>query len=366
MTEPQNKHEIIQNDEIDLIEVFRKIWNGRKTIYKTIAVFFVIGLIIAIGTPKEYKSEITLLVESSSGSSGMSGLLQQFSGLAGINLPTGAGKDALIPELYPDVVKSTPFLLEIMNQKVTESKYDSTLTLAQYLDRHTKSSFGSVIMGYTIGLPRKIIGWIKGKPKNQDLSIKNQGLFKLTHGQSDMIDALSGCISTKQKESSSTLIISAEMQDPQVAAILVDSVVKTLTKYVIDYRTQKAKTDLQFVEQRKADAEAKYISTQRALAAYKDQNKNVVFATTRTEEDRLQAEYNLAFNVFNGVSQQLEQAKMKVQESTPVFKIIEPAKVPLQKSKPRTSLILLVMMFLGGIVGIGIEFGKLFLKSYKT
>jgi capsular polysaccharide biosynthesis protein len=354
MPETQNNTETIQKDEIDLIEIFRKIKKGRKTIYKTVAVFIVIGLILALGTPKEYKSEVTLLVESGGGSSGMSGLLQQVGGLAGISLGSGGGKDALSPELYPDVVKSTPFLLEILNQKVTESKFDSTLTVAQYLERHTKSSIGSVTIGYTLGLPGKIIGWIKGKPKNQGLSPKNRGLFKLTREQTDMIDGIARCITTKQKESSGTLMISVEMQDPQVATLLVDSVVKSLTKYVIEYRTQKAKTDLQYAEQRHADAEVKYISAQHALAAHKDQNKNIVFATARAEEERLQSEYNLAFNIFNAVSQQLEQAKMKLQENTPVFKIMEPAKVPLNKSKPRTSLILVAMVFLGALVGSGI------------
>jgi uncharacterized protein involved in exopolysaccharide biosynthesis len=366
MPESQNNKPIIQNDEIDLLEIFRKIKNGRKIIFKSVVVFFVIGLILTLGTPKQYKSSVTLLIESSSGSSGMSGLLQQFGGLAGISLGSGGSKDALSPELYPEVVKSTPFLLEIMNQKVTESKYDSTLTVAQYLERRTKSSLGSVIMDYTIGLPGKIIGWLRGKPKAQKPSIKNQGLFRITPAQTSMIGLLAGCITTKQKESSGTLIISAEMQDPQVAALLVDSVVKSLTRYVTDYRTQKAKTDLQFVEQRHAEAEAKYISAQRALASHKDQNKNIIFATVKTEEDRLQAEYSLAFNVFNSLSQQLEQAKMKLQENTPVFKILEPAQVPLRRSKPQTSLILIGVCFLGTLVGTVIILGKDALQKHRN
>jgi uncharacterized protein involved in exopolysaccharide biosynthesis len=225
-------------------------------------------------------------------------------------------------------------------------------------------------MGYTFGLPGKIIGWIKGKPKNQQTVIGNRQPvpFKLTPEESDFTSAMGSCIKTKQGGSglANTLVISIEMQDPQVAALLADSVVKCLTHYIIDYRTQKAKTDLKFAEERHAEAETKYISSQRALAAYSDQNKNVIFATAHAEEERLQAEYNLAFNIYNGLSQQLEQAKIKVQENTPVFKIMEPAKVPLEKSKPRTSLILVVMMFLGGLVGVGIIFGKLIYTSYSS
>ncbi len=354
----ENNNKSGQNDEIDLIEVFKKIWAGRKIIYKSMAICFVIGLIVAFGTPKEYKSEVTLLVETGSGSNGMSGLLQQFGGLAGLNLGgAGAGTDALRPDLYPDVIKSTPFLLEILNQKVTESKYDSTITISQYLDRHTRSSLMSMILGNTIGLPGKIIGWVRGKPKNDEPSTKNQRArpLKLTPEQSTDIGTLSGCIKAKQGESNNTLVISVEMQDPQVAAQLTDSVVKSLTKYITDYRTQKAKTDMQFVATSAAEAELKYKQTQRALATYSDQNKNVILASARTEEQRLQAEYTLAFNIYNTLSQQLEQAKLKVQQETPVFKVLNPAQVPLQKSKPKTSLILVAMVFLGGIVGIAIN-----------
>lgn len=355
----ENNNKTAQNDEIDLIEVFKKIWAGRKIIYKSMVICFVIGLIVALGTPKEYKSEVTLLVETGSGSNGMSGLLQQFGGLAGINLGgANGGADALRPDLYPDVIKSTPFLLEVLDQKVTESKYDSTLSVSQYLDRHTRSSLMSIIIGNTIGLPGKIIGWVRGKPKNDEPSTKNQRArpLKLTPEQSGAIGALSGCIKAKEGESKNTLVISVEMQDPVVAAQLTDSVVKSLTKYITDYRTQKAKTDMQFVAISTAEAELKYKQTQRALASYSDQNINVILASARTEEQRLQAEYTLAFNVYNTLSQQLEQAKLKVQQETPIFKVLNPAQVALQKSKPKTSLILIAMVFLGGFIGVGIIF----------
>lgn len=362
----ENLNKSIPDGEINLIEVFKKLLIGRKTIYKTIVIFICLGIIISFGTPKEYKSEVTLLVETGTKAGGMSGLLQQFGGLAGINLGSSNKEDALSPQLYPEVIKSTPFLLEIMNQQVTESQYDSTLTVAQYLDRRTKSSLMGVIMGYTLGLPGKIIGWVKGTPKDERLKIKSQASpLKLTQKQSDIAGALLNIIKVKQNTSNNTLLISVEVQDPIVAAMLTDSVVKSLTRYITDYRTQKAKKDLKFVEDRHAEAKANYIQTQGALAAYTDRNKNMVLAIAKMEELRLQNEYNLAFNVYNTLSQQLEQAKMKVQESTPVFKVINPALVPLEKSKPNISLILMAMVFLGGLVGTAIVFVQTIYKSFK-
>lgn len=357
----------IDNNEIDLIEVFRKIWDGRKTIFKWMGIFFVIGIIVVIASPKEYKSEVTLLVETGSGGSGMSGLLQQFGGLAGLSLGAGASEDALTPELYPDIIKSTPFLLEVMGQKVTESKYDSTMKVFDYVQRHTRPSFGNLAMGYTVGLPAKIVGWIKGKPKSEEPRAKSQEPrpLKLSPEQSGVAGELMKRIKAKQGESTTTLNISVEMQDPVVAAQLVDSVVSSLTRYIVEYRTQKAKTDLAFVEERHKEAEEKYRRAQRNLAGHKDRNRNVILASALTSEQNLQAEHNLAFNVYNTLSQQLEQAKMKVQEKTPVFKVVEPAKVALGKSKPRTSLIFISMFFLGFFGGVIMIFSKVIYFSHS-
>lgn len=376
MAEASINKEKTKDDEIDLIEVFRKIWAGRKTIIKTMIVFFIVGVFIVIISPKEYKSEITLVVETSSSGGSMSGLLQQFGGLAGLNL-NKTDKEALVPDLYPEVIKSTPFLLEIMKQKVTESKYDSTITVEQYLSRHTRSSLAGVIMGYTLGLPGKIIGWIKGKQTALDnikipisTSDTSSNLafepIKITKEQSDISEALAGCINTEQDfKKSNKFIISVEMQDPLVVAQVTSYVVKNLAKYIIEYRTKKAKTDVKFVSARTAEAEAKYLEAQRALASYKDRNKNVILSSVLTKEEQLQSEYDLAFEVYSALAKQLEQSKIKVQEVTPVFNVMDPAQVPLKKNKPKTSMILAIMLFLGGFVGVGIIFGKIYFLNIK-
>ena len=368
MSEEVIKAKTDKADEIDLMEVFRKIWANRFLIYKSIVVFFLLGLIIVFFSPKEYKAEVILVVESSSSTSGMSGLLEQFGGMAGLgNLGSGLSEDAITPELYPDIIKSTPFLLDIMNTKLTDSKHDSTLLVSEFLDRHTRPNVGQFILGNTIGLPGKLYGLIRGRSKDVVLSteyIQTKPL-KLSSKQNYIAGVLRKRISAKQGEVINTLIINLEMQDPQLAAQLADSVVKSLTSYIIDYRTQKAKTDLSFVVQSHSEAEKKYAGAQRALAAFKDRNQNIVTASGQIVEQNLQSEYTLAFNIFSTLSQQLEQAKMKVQEKTPVFKVMEPAKVPLNKSRPKSSLILLEVIFLGGIIGVGLVLRKIYITNAK-
>jgi uncharacterized protein involved in exopolysaccharide biosynthesis len=351
------------SEEIDVIEVLQKFWRSRKIIYKTVTVFFIIGLIIVLGTPKEYVSEITVLTESNSGSStDMSGLFQQFGGFAGVSLRKNT---QISSNLYPIIIKSKPFLLDVINKKVTESKYGSQLTVAEYIKRYNKPSVISLILENTIGLPGKIIGWIKGKPEPSKVNAESKNVNTIYPEQIGIANALSARIEVKKGKILGTLVLSVEMQDPLVAAQLTDSVLTCLTGYITNYNLKKVKADLEFVVKRQAEAETKYLITKRALASFRDRNKNVISANIRSEEERLQTENSLAMNVYNGLSNQLEQAKLKVQERTPVFRVMEPAKVPSGKSKPKIVSSLVLMIFLGTLLGIGLIFMKMIYISYS-
>lgn len=375
-TSENNKKTI--NEGIDLIEVLNKIWAGRWTVIKTMIVFLIIGVLYIIFSPKKYMSEITLVVETNSTTTGLSSLIQQFGGLSGISLDK-KGKDALSPELYSEVILSKPFLLEIMKQKVTESKYDSTITIAAYLERHTRPSPIGIVMEYTIGLPGKLIGLFKSDEKDNSAlysKIMSGGSdstadttfnpLKISKAESNTADALAACIKTDDDfKKTSKFIISVEMQDPLVVAQVTGYIVKNLTKSIIEYRTKKAKNDLKFVSARTAEAEAKYLVAQQSLASYKDRNKNVILSSVIAREDQLKSEYALAFEVYSTLAKQLEQAKIKVQDETPVFNVVNPAQVPLEKSKPKTSLTMIIALFFGAWFGVVIIYAKGFLKNLR-
>ncbi|GMT46357.1 MAG: hypothetical protein IEMM0006_2189 [bacterium] len=57
MTDTQNKllpGTSVEEDEIDLIQLAKKLWNGRKLVIKTTLIFIVLGLLVALLSPKEY------------------------------------------------------------------------------------------------------------------------------------------------------------------------------------------------------------------------------------------------------------------------------------------------------------------------
>jgi len=249
----------------------------------------------------------------------------------------------------------------LLDHKVTYKTNDETLdiTVFDYLDDYTKSSLMGVVKKYTIGLPWTILGWIRvDKEPEESMTSSPSQITQISKKQFDAIKGLKDKISASIDQKNGVISISTEFGDPFITAQIANFSVGYLTTYITEYRVEKAKTDLQFIQDRYVEKEKGYLKAQENLAQFRDANRNVQSAAARTEEERLNNTYTLAFNVYNGLAQQLEQAKIKVQEETPVIKILEPVKVPVERSKPKRSLILVVFAFLGGFIGVGFVFGK--------
>ncbi|MDD4555373.1 MAG: Wzz/FepE/Etk N-terminal domain-containing protein [Bacteroidales bacterium] len=373
-----------QPDEIDFVEILRKLWIGRKTILITTAIFLVVGIFLAIIAPKEYESKVTLLVEpGGTNPAANSAILKQLSALTGV--PAGGSQDALTPSLYPLVVGSVYFRLDVLNQQVTDPKSGARITLARYLDQHPAQTLTSILTKYTIGLPGTILGAIRGN-KDQDTASARKpdnktGAYifpstttspgvrsslvgppgsdsiakSLSRVEKRRIGMLKDRVNAEIKKGTNLLNITVKMNDPVVAKELAGSVVNTLTGYVIDYRTRKVKNDQAFIEELHAEAQVKYKLAQQRLAAYNDRNQNVVRSAARTEGESLKADYDLAFNVYTSLSQLLEQAKINVQENTPVFTMIEPPSDAVKTSGSLTTM--LIIIILGLAAGIGLVYG---------
>ena len=182
--------------------------------------------------------------------------------------------------------------------------------------------------------------------------------FRLTKEQADVINTLQERISASVDKKTSVITVSVQMQDPLISANITQIVLEKLQGYITNYRTQKVKQDLEFTEKVFSEARESYYKAQRAYAVFEDANKNIISASYRTEQERLKNEMTLTFNVYNTLAQKLEQDKLRVQEQTPVYTIIQPATVPLKAASPKKPLILIGFVFLAIFGGIGYLFIK--------
>jgi uncharacterized protein involved in exopolysaccharide biosynthesis len=339
----------IGEQEIDLIELAQKVWKSRRLIFKSCGYAFIIGLIVAFSIPKEYTTSVTLAPETSSKSG--SGNMGALAAMAGINLSSSSGEDALSPELYPDIVSSTPFLLELFNIKVKDQKGDLNTTLYNYLDKHQRAPWWGVVMS----APFKAFGWAVSlfKDKPAENTTGKLDPFKLTQDESIIADGLSKRIAVAIDKKTGITTLSVTMQDPLISASLTDTVMFRLQKYITDYRTNKARHDLAFAEKLFREAKTNYTEAQKKYATFVDANQNIILFSYRAEQERLQNEMNLAYNVYNQVAQQVQMAKAKVQEITPVYTVVQPATVPLKPVKPNKVMILVGFIFLAVVGSIG-------------
>jgi LPS O-antigen subunit length determinant protein (WzzB/FepE family) len=350
-----------EEQEIDLIELAQKVWAERKMLYKVCGIAAVIGLIVGFSIPKEYSTEVTLAESASKMNAGSMGAL---AAMAGINLGgASAGEDALSPELYPDIVKSTPFLLELFDVKVKDQKGKIDTTLYAYLDKYQRSSW----MGTVVSAPFKALGWtlslFKDKPEKKEGKIDP---FRLTLDETRVAEALSKRILVTIDKKTGVTTLEVTMQDPLISASLTDTVMRCLQNYITDYRTNKARHDLAFTEKLYNEAKADYQNAQKKYATFADANQNVVLLSYRAEQERLKNEVELAYTVYTQVSGQLQMARAKVQEITPVYTVVQPATVPLRAAKPNKIMILIGFVFLAGVGCVGwILFVKDLFKDWR-
>lgn len=340
-----------ENDEItiDWMDILRRIIAIRKTLYKAAGVGVVLGIIIALSIPKQYTVTVSLSPEMNGdkASGGLASLASSFLGGGA----TSSSNDALNLTLAPNIVSSTPFVLDLFDTRVQTLDGEQDTTLVAYLDEQKSPWFS-----YIIKAPSMAIGAIKSLFTEEADTTATLNPFQLTEKEAAKVKGLRQSILAEVDKKTSMTTITVTLQDPKVTAIVADSVVGKLQQYIIDYRIKKAKEDCAYLEELYHERQQEYYDAQSKYAHYFDTNRNIAFQSVRAEQERLQNDMNLAYQVYSQVAQQLQVARAKIQEEKPVFAVVEPATVPLEPSGISRKVIFLGIIF---ILVCGTGFWKL-------
>lgn len=355
----------VAEDEIDLIQLAKTLWTGRRTVIKTTLVFMVLGLFIALFSAKEYTASSTMVPQSAENGSKLGGGLGGLAAMAGVNLGGAGAGSTIPPSLYPKIIESVPFQKEMMKTPLTTEGQEVKVTFQDYYLEIVKPGLLGYIKKYTIGLPGVIIKAIKGQAIIDNRQQSIDGLLTISQNDRKLMKLLSSQLSLEVNDKDGYVSISARMPEARPSAEMVKRAQILLQEAITDFKIQKAKDQMVFVEERYAEKEEAFTAAQNKLARFRDQNKNVSTAMAQTQMERLQSEFSMASSVYTELAKQLETQKIQVKEDTPVFTIIDPVSVPLDKSKPKRPMILIIWTFLGGIVGVGMVFGKQFMGSLK-
>lgn len=361
MTE-QNYNNIPEEQEIDIMELISKLWKRRKMIISWCVVGAIIGLVVGFSIPKTYKASVTLAPETEQK---MGSAVGSIASMMGVSLDNSV--DAISVEMFPDVVKTTPFIYGLFDLPVEFVRKGEVIntTLLDYMLEYQKSAWWD----YVMDAPFKALGWVLsiGKDKESNELPEVLDLQNLPNQVRGVVNYFRENISIVVDKKTGKTEILAEMQDPLVVATVVEEVMEDLKAYMSNYRTSKVRQDVEnltvIYEQRKSD----YYEAQQAYAQYVDANRNVALRSAEAESERLQQEMNLAYQVYSQVATQLEAARIKEQEAKPVFAILEPVVIPNHKSAPSKAKLLVIFVFLAACCSSAWAlFGDDFVKNIKN
>lgn len=354
--------------EVTVYEIFNKLRSHRKLVIKVALIFFVLGIVVAFLLPRSYQAKAVLLPELSKAKENQaSGLLKRFSSMSGLDLG-GAANSYMDPMLYPEIIKSKPFLLSLMHEPVYFSSIDSVVTPYLYYTEIKKPSAGEVILGYTIGLPSRIKKIFTGTaPASRGNSARLNGdtAIVLDLEQEEVLGILAENMEVSLDENTGLATVRIEMPDPYAATVLTKKSVEYLTLYITDYKTEKAIQDMEFVEKRYAEAKIKFEEAQERLASFRDKNRHLATEVAEMREQRYVADHNLHFGVFQNLAERLEQSRIEVQHVTPVFKVLEPPVLPNNNSGPSRAMVVLSFTLAGLVIAVLYIYLKAFYLNTK-
>ena len=355
--EKEKNVEAVEKSSIDWQDLLSKAWRGKKVIITVTVVFMFLGLISALTMTRIYTSKVTLVPELGKSTSSSLSSLSSMLGLGGMTM--GSSADAYHVTVYPEVVASTPFVAKMFDMRVTDPKKDIDTTLVGYLTRE-RFSIGSVI-GYVTKPIFSLFSNKEEETKGNELN-----LFHLTKEQDRIVKTMNKAIQVDVDKKTGETTIQVTMDNPVIAATVADTVCKHLREYIVEYRTRKAREDLENYKKIADESYQRYLKASKAYAYYQDHNRGLILNAVISEGSRLSNELQIASQLYQQMKLQAEMARGKVIDEKPVFAIIQPATVPLLPQNSRAK-VLLIWTFVGFVLSCAwVLYGKEYWQKGKT
>jgi uncharacterized protein involved in exopolysaccharide biosynthesis len=339
----ENKNIIEQEEEssIDFGKIFKDLLNHKMLYVKVLPVAFVLAAIYALSLPNFYSCTVKLSPEMSrnKSTSGLASLASSF----GVNLGNGGvGTEALFPTLYPDLMNSVDFKTSLFHVPVTiegdkeDGEKDRTVSYYDYLSKEQKGPWWS-------GAMKAIFSIFSSKKEKPEEKVDP---FRLTLEQTNIVKAIDKNIVCDVDKKTMVITINVTDQNPVICAKMADTVKTRLQNFITEYRTSKARVDLEYNRKIAAETKARYEKARQKYAEFADANQDIILQTVRQKQTDLENEMQLQYNAYTQVAAQLLAAEAKVQEETPAFTTLQSATVPVLKAGPKRAQMCLIFVFL--------------------
>lgn len=350
------------SQDVSLIELLQSIWNDRKLILKFLVVGLVLGVVAAFISPKEWETKTKLVVKAST-VTGSNRSLSRLAGIAGFSLGVG-DSESISPLAYEDILKSDELVKELLETTFYASTLKDSVSLRVYLEEHQRRS----VKGYITYIPSKLMKLISGG-SNGGGGVKatysdDNTLLIVSASDELLFKRVKNSIISSYDEEKGIFEVGYAAQDPMIATLMTQYLANYLEQYVADFLSRDEKRKVDFISEQLSLKKTNFEEKQAALAAFRDSNLDLTSNSAKSEEERLMANYNVAFNVYNSLEQSLEEAKIALAEQESTLKPLGPVKVPVNESKPNKLLIIIAGLFLAAFAAIAISLFRLTRKKY--
>lgn len=339
----------IKQETIDLQELFTKLMAKKKLFVKVVCIAFVLSTAWILPEPRTYTTTVTLAPEVSSLAGG--GALGDLAANFGFDLGSSQSADALYPTLYPDIMGSTTFAISLFDVRVKSLDGDVDTTYYNYLDKHQKISFWK----WPIRWVSKQITLLTATPEvapsaaNVDPQGKKYNEFFYSKRQAAIINMIQDRIKCSVDKKTDVITFSIVDQDRVICATMADSICQRLQDYIIEYRTRKAKVDVDYYAKMELKAKKDYEQALARYSGYSDAHFDSYLQSTQSRKEALNNDVQMMLNIYNTASAQYQSALSKLQEKTPSFTIIQPAVVPQKPTGPKRMIFIIGMVLLSMI-----------------
>ena len=342
VTNPAENH----SDEIDFAELLQKIWVKRGYILKVTVLFLFLGLFVALFSPVQYTSTCTVVPQS--GEKKAEGL-GNMAAMMVVNLGNSMmNEGTLSPMMYPEIIKIVPFTRDIMKTRIiVEKSNGKSIALEDYYSntKYQKFNLLGTVKKYSFGLPGVLLGTLRSDKGSQFVehapSSDSITIYTLSKDEKSVYDVIQASIQIETNPKEGYVTLGFTFPEAQVAAAITDRLYRNLEIYISRFKTEKLEDNLAFVEQSCETARKDFINAQNRLAQFQVANRGLTTTSALSMETRLRDAYGVAFAIYRELASQREQAKIAVKENQTILTMVTPPVVPLKKSAPRRSIILI-------------------------
>ncbi|MDN3204758.1 Wzz/FepE/Etk N-terminal domain-containing protein [Algoriphagus sediminis] len=335
---------ILKEENFTIVNLYVMAKKKAFLFFAVMALFFLMGIVYYYTTPKEYSTTSVLLVETQEGND--VGGLSSLAAVAGFGNGGVTGTSTLDPALYPVILQSKPYLEDLINSKVKSRNYEDSVTIFKYM---VETMPGNYIAKF---LKRPMAVFDEPTVIDDQARLESRPAVKSKYESLELLILYQMAERINYSAEGRILTIVVTMPEAELAYQFSLLVQKLLIDYSTEYLQEKQKGQVEYLEEQHLKSEENFKEAQATLTSFRERNQGIYLESQKAIEQNLNSDYNLKFELYRTISQELERARIELNSQKPIFTEIEPPFIPNRPSSPRWLITLAFCFALGFVFGL--------------